>query len=110
MLKKMFRESRIFRLIVDEVEKSIYLTDLDIAKGTQAIRAGILVGAGAEYNISGTTSMFFSLHYNLFITNMITAEKNEKYLRQYNSDTGSFTNIGAKSIPGSVSLTVGVLF
>jgi phosphoenolpyruvate carboxylase len=28
----MFRESRIFRLIVDEVEKSIYLTDLDIAK------------------------------------------------------------------------------
>ena len=32
MLKTMFRESRIFRLIVDEVEKSIYLTDLDIAK------------------------------------------------------------------------------
>ena len=32
MLKTMFRESRIFRLIVDEVEKSIYLTDLAIAK------------------------------------------------------------------------------
>ncbi|MDC0504684.1 phosphoenolpyruvate carboxylase [Amylibacter sp.] len=32
ILKSMFRESRIFRLIVDEVEKSIYLTDLDIAK------------------------------------------------------------------------------
>jgi phosphoenolpyruvate carboxylase len=31
-LKLMFREARIFRLIVDEVEKSIYLTDLDIAK------------------------------------------------------------------------------
>ena len=85
-------------------------TDLDVAKGTQAIRAGILVGAGAEYNISGTTSMFFSLHYNLFITNMITSKKNEKYLRQYDSVTGSFTNVGAKSIPGSVSLTVGVLF
>ena len=49
-----------------QVEDNI---DLDLAKGTQPIRAGIRVGGGAEYNISGTTSLFFSLHYNYFITN-----------------------------------------
>ena len=84
--------------------------DLDLAKGTQPIRAGIRVGGGAEYNISGTTSLFFSLHYNYFITNALTRAKSEDYLRSYDSDTGEFEAVGAKAIPGSVSLTVGILF
>ncbi|MGH6931655.1 MAG: phosphoenolpyruvate carboxylase [Dongiaceae bacterium] len=32
LLRRMFRESRLFRLIVDEVEKTLCLTDLDIAR------------------------------------------------------------------------------
>ena len=86
------------------------LGDLDLAKGTQPIRAGLRVGGGAEYNISGTTSLFFSLHYNYFITNALTRAASEDYLRSYNSDTGQFEAVGAKAIPGSVSLTVGILF
>ena len=39
--------------------------------------------------------MFFSLRYNMFITNMLTSEKRERYLWQYNSDTGAFSNVGA---------------
>ena len=85
-------------------------TDLDLGKGTQPIRLGLLVGGGAEYNISGTTSLFFALHYHYFATNALTREQGEDYLRELNENTGKFQNVGAKSIPGSVSLTIGVLF
>ena len=50
------------------------------------------------------------LHYNYFITNALTRAKSEDYLRSYDSDTAEFEAVGAKAIPGSVSLTVGVLF
>ncbi len=87
------------------------LTDLDLAKGTQPIRVGLLVGGGAEYNFSGSTSMFFSLHYHYFVTNTLKREAGEDYLRRFNTSSGTlFENVGAKSIPGSVSLTVGILF
>ena len=86
------------------------LEELDLAKGTQPIRVGIRIGGGAEYNISGSTSLFFSLHYNYFITNALTRSVSEDFLRSYNSDTGEFATVGAKAIPGSVTLTVGVLF
>ena len=85
-------------------------TDLDLSKGTQPIRVGLLVGGGAEYNISGTTSFFFALHYHYLVTNAITREAGEDYLREFNAATGQFENVGAKAIPGSVSLTVGILF
>jgi len=91
---------------VDHAENS----DLDLAKGTQPIRVGLLVGGGAEYNISGSTSLFFALHYHYFVTNALTRTQSEDYLRELNSTTGQFENVGAKAIPGSVSLTVGVLF
>ena len=86
------------------------LDDLDLAKGTQPIRVGIRVGGGAEYNISGSTSLFFSLHYNYFITNALTRSPSEDFLRSYDPTTGEFSAVGAKAIPGSVTLTVGVLF
>ena len=54
------------------------LNDLDLAKGTKAIRTGLRVGGGAEYNISGTTFLFFSLQYNYFISNALTKESKEE--------------------------------
>ena len=89
---------------------NITLEELDLAKGTQPIRAGIRVGGGAEYNISGTTSLFFSLHYNYFITNALTRSQAEDFLRSYNVDTQEFEAVGAKAIPGSVTLSLGILF
>jgi phosphoenolpyruvate carboxylase len=56
MLRTMWQESRIFRLIVDEVEKSLHLTDLDIAKSyanlveDPAVRDQIFGKIEAEYN------------------------------------------------------------
>jgi len=83
---------------------------LDLTDGVQPIRFGITIGGGAEYNFSGSTSMFFGLQYNHYFTNTLTSEKNEKYLRKFDSTEGTFDNVGAKAMPGSVSLTVGILF
>ncbi len=83
--------------------------DLDLDAGTQPVRLGLLVGGGAEYNFSGSTSMFFGLHYNHFFTNAL--KKEDPYLREdINASTGQGTAITQKAIPGSISLTVGILF
>ncbi len=83
---------------------------LDLTDGVQPIRFGITIGGGAEYNFSGSTSMFFGLQYNHYFTNTLTTEKNEKYLRKYDFTDNTFNNVGAKALAGSVSLTVGILF
>jgi phosphoenolpyruvate carboxylase len=55
MLKTLWEESRVFRLIVDEVEKSIHLTDLEIAKSyaslvtDNAVRKDIFGKIKSEY-------------------------------------------------------------
>jgi phosphoenolpyruvate carboxylase len=56
LLDRMFNESRLFRLIVDEVEKTLTYVDLDIAReyaelvADQAVRANILGLVEAEYH------------------------------------------------------------
>ena len=82
--------------------------NLDLSQGTQPFRAGLSLGAGAEYNFSGSTSLFFQVNWNYFVTNMLTKQDNEKYLRTF--DDGVFEKLGAKSIPGRVSISVGILF
>ena len=55
LLKKMFEDSRLFRLIIDEVEKSLLRTDLDIARryaqllANTEIRETILALIESEY-------------------------------------------------------------
>ena len=55
MLKTLWEESRVFRLIVDEVEKSLHLTDLEIAKSyaglveDEAVRSDIFGKIEQEY-------------------------------------------------------------
>jgi phosphoenolpyruvate carboxylase len=49
LLRRMFKESRIFRLIVDEVEKSLYHADMQIA----ARYAALVSDAGARDDIFG---------------------------------------------------------
>ena len=52
--------------------------------------------------------MFFQVNWNYFVTNMLTKQDNEKYLRTF--DDGEFEKLGAKSIPGRVSISFGILF
>jgi len=84
-------------------------TKLDLTKGIQPIRSALIVGGGAEYTISGTTAVFFDLTYNYFFTNAL--KKNDEYLgvKDVLEPTG-YKEIKQKAIPGSVALTVGILF
>ena len=85
------------------------MEDIDISNGTQPVRFGLNLGAGAEYSLSGSTSLFFQLNWNYFITNQLTKESNEDFLREEVSK-GVFKSVGAKSLPGNIVLTFGILF
>src|SRR6185312_9480708 len=58
LLRRMFDESRLFRLIIDEVEKTLLLVDLDIARdyaslvAEESVRANILGRIEAELELT----------------------------------------------------------
>jgi hypothetical protein len=88
----------------------ILVSNLNLDKGTQPVKTGILIGIGGEFNFSGTTSLFFAGHFNYDISNAITTEKREDFLRTRNIYSGDFESVGAKSTFRNVRLTVGIIF
>ena len=84
--------------------------DFNFNDVSQPIRAGLCLGAGAEYNFSGSTSLFFQLNWNYFMTNMMKKQEKDNYLRNFNNDSKKFESVNSKAIPGSFHLTVGILF
>ena len=60
MLKTLWKESRVFRLIVDEVEKSIHLTDLEIAKSY----AGLVEDKAVQADIFGKIELEYQAALN----------------------------------------------
>jgi phosphoenolpyruvate carboxylase len=60
MLKTLWKESRVFRLIVDEVEKSIHLTDLEIAKSY----AGLVEDKAVQADIFGKIELEYQTALN----------------------------------------------
>ena len=67
------------------------------------------LGAGAEYNLSGNTSLFFQLNWNYFINNLLTRPENESFLREEISK-GVFNAVNAKAFPGNIVLSFGIVF
>ncbi|MCB9195960.1 MAG: outer membrane beta-barrel protein [Flavobacteriales bacterium] len=90
--------------------ESITLEKLDVTSGVQAVRVGLKIGGGAEYNFSGTTSAYFEINYNQYFTNALRKESKETNLNALDYVDKAFQNVGAKATMGSVSLTVGILF
>ena len=85
--------------------------DIDIKEGTKTVRLGLSLGAGAEYNLSGNTSLFFQLNWNYFLLDQLKSADKEKFLRKETSEgSGVFESVGAKSIPGTIVLSFGILF
>lgn len=83
--------------------------DLDMTKSAGIFNAGLRIGGGAEYNFSGSTSLFFSLHYNHYF--LSTLRTKDKYLQKENLlEAGTYKSAGQKVTPGAISLTVGILF
>ncbi len=99
-------------IVEDNVEianASTTNNDLDLNSGASFARTGIIIGFGAEYSIAGSTALFFDLTYNYFFSNALNGD--DKYLgvKDYTVENG-FKEVNQKAIPGSVALTVGILF
>ena len=58
------------------------IENINIDKGTQTVRLGLTVGAGAEYSLSGNTALFFQLNWNYFINNQLVSKDKEEFLRK----------------------------
>lgn len=83
-------------------------SNIDFNKGTQPIKAGLVVGGGGEFTFSGTTALFFAVHFMYDFTNVVRSDKREPYLRRMYND--SYERVGANSSFRSVRLTLGILF
>jgi len=81
--------------------------DVNFDGQTNFFRASLIVGIGAEYNISGNTSILFGLSYDNGLTNVFSDEG-------YNEDAnGNAVNPKDEDIKGfnnSIVLNLGVLF
>jgi Outer membrane protein beta-barrel domain len=84
---------------------------IDVTKDVSFYTASLIMGAGAEMNLSGSTSFTFGLSYNLGFTNVV--KNDSDYLRRRANDafgTPTFSKMPQKIKSNAVVLTVGVLF
>lgn len=78
-------------------------SDLDNTADMNLLKFGLQIGGGAEYNISGSTSMFFGLAYNLGFSNVLN--KNSEYLLRTD-----MTAVKQNTVANNFALTIGILF
>ncbi len=87
---------------------------IDLNSGVSPIRVGLLIGAGAEYNFSGSTSAFLTIQYNHYFTGALRTDNFEDYLFKYDNTgttiSDTYKPVAAKVLPGSISITLGILF
>lgn len=83
-------------------------TNLDITKDMALIRLSASISAGAEYYISGSTALIFSVGYDYGLTGV--AKSTSDYLVHTASGSPSNGAVTQKFIQSGVVLSVGVLF
>lgn len=81
-------------------------TDLDNTKDMQLFKMALNVGIGAEYNISGTTSLVASINYLNGFTNVLKGDS--RYL--HDIDNAQVSKLKQKATSNGIGLTIGVLF
>lgn len=82
--------------------------DVDFDDEINSLRVGLIVGLGAEYNLSGNTSLLFGVTFNNGFTNILSKDT---YPEDQNGDAmGNEKNANFKAINNSILLNVGVLF
>jgi Outer membrane protein beta-barrel domain len=80
--------------------------DLDNTKDMQLFRFALNVGAGAEYNLSGSTSLVFGLNWYNGFSNVL--QKDSEYL--FRSQNNGYAATKQKARSSAIALTVGILF
>ena len=79
------------------------IDDLNIDDDMNLFRFQLSIGGGAEYNLSGSTSIVFGLNYNLGFSNV--ARKTSRYIKNMQAE-----NINQRFTAHNIALTVGILF
>ena len=92
--------------VLSSKNSSTSLDDINISSDMGIFKAAINVGAGAEYNLAGSTSLVLSINYLNGLTNV--SKSKSDYL--YKLDGTSRSAYKQKFTNNAVSLTVGVLF
>jgi Outer membrane protein beta-barrel domain len=85
---------------------------LDITSDVNLVNLGLAVGAGAEYNLSGSTSLFAALNFvNLGFTNFAKSSSNQLFNTDGNNNRlGKYPEFAQKFLSRGVTLSVGILF
>ena len=86
---------------------STSVSDINIDSGINPLAIGLNIGGGAEFNLSGTTSLFTSLSFTYGAINML--KKNDDTLNEVSE---SFQNsaIEQNAVPHAIRLSLGILF
>lgn len=87
------------------------IADLKINDDMNIIRLGLVIGGGAEWNLSGSTSMLFGLHFFQGFTN--TVQKDSEYIvdgEQTTLAAGAPVAQRQKFLNRNISITIGILF
>jgi hypothetical protein len=85
------------------------LTANNIYSDCIPVKASLNVGAGAEYNLSGSTSVVISLNYMRAFTSV--SKGTSDYLLDYSqSSTGGLTALKHSIFGDGIGLTIGILF
>jgi hypothetical protein len=79
------------------------IPDLDNTKDMNLFKFQLHIGGGAEYNLSGSTSLVFGLSYNLGFSNVVKKESEYLYRTSGNATVQQFTG-------NNFALTIGILF
>ncbi len=92
--------------VLSAKNSSTSLDDINISSDMSFFKAAINVGAGAEYNLAGSTSLIFSINYLNGLTNVSRTASD--YL--YKVEGTNRSSYKQKFTNNAVSLTVGILF
>ncbi len=86
--------------------------DLDITSDLNLLNLGLAVGAGAEYNLSGSTSLFAALNFvNLGFTNFAKSSSNQLFNTDGNNNRNrTYPAFAQKFLSRGVTLSFGILF
>lgn len=95
---------------VNDGANNVTMKDMDISDDVQLFRTQLSIGAGAEYNIAGSTSLVVGINYNRGFSNVLKKDSKYLFATEVSGATLSFPPITQKATSNNVMLTVGILF
>lgn len=86
--------------------QAVEQSDLDVKKEFMPFRFSANFSLGAEYNLAGSTSAFFSLGYDYGLTR--TLKQDSEYL--FRTASNGYAPVDQKALSSSIQLNLGILF